>query len=107
MLDRQARQSEIHRLRQHRMRDVLGRERLHMDLARQQVAIHRGQRERNEARSQRRDRRQAEDRERAGADRRSALADVLQAQQQPLDFGVEQDALGVGLMRGPFLENRG
>ena len=73
MLHRQAREAEIHRLRQHRLHDVLGGERLHMDLARQQFAIERRECGRHEARGQRRDRREAEHRERAGADRGGAL----------------------------------
>jgi len=64
-----------------------------VDLARQQLAIQRRQCERNKSRGQRRNCRQAEHRKRAGADRRRALPDMLQTEQKPLDFGVEQDAL--------------
>ena len=64
-----------------------------MHLPRQQFALQRGERGRDEARGKRRDRSNAEHRKHAGADRGCALADVLEPEQKPLDLGVEQNAL--------------
>ena len=92
MLDRQAGKTEIGGMRQHLLDHALGGQRLDVDLLRQQRGVDRRERIRDQPGRQRRGTGDLKRRQRRGADRLGMRPDVPEADQQPLDLGVELHA---------------